>query len=215
MLFQDRTDAGKRLATRLTAYERQPQTIVLGLPRGGVPVAFEVAQALELPLDVLIVRKLGLPDQKEMAMGAIASGHVRILNQRLLQNLQLSPEVIEQVTREEQRELERRERAYRGNRPPLELCDRTVILVDDGLATGATMKAAVAALQRQHPARIVVAVPVGSTHACQTFEKIIDDIVCAESPEPFSAIGLWYDNFDQTTDEEVRNLLKHRVSQPH
>lgn len=208
MLFRDRTEAGKRLAQALQSYADRPDTLVLGLPRGGVPVAFEVAKALKAPLDVFVVRKLGVPRHEEMAMGAIASGGVRVLSQGLVEALNISQAKIDTVTAKEQQELERRERAYRNNRPMPDLSHHTVILVDDGLATGSTMKAAVQALRLQHPHRIVMAVPVASVSVCQEFKQLVDEVVCAETPEPFRAVGLWYDNFSQTTDQEVRQLLQ-------
>jgi len=207
MLFRDRTEAGRRLAAKLRAYANRPDVLVLALPRGGAPVAYEVAQALHAPLDVFLVRKLGLPGHEELAMGAIASGGTRVLNAEVVSQLNISEEVIEAVAAEEQQELTRRERAYRGERPAPNVHDRTVILVDDGLATGSTMRAAVAALRRQNPARIIVAVPVGSPETCAELEREADDVVCAAMPEPFYAVGLWYDDFTQTTDEEVHDLL--------
>jgi putative phosphoribosyl transferase len=181
---------------------------VLALPRGGVPVAFEVAEALHAPLDIFLVRKLGVPGQEELAMGAIATGGVRVLNEDVVRYLNIPGEVIDAVATDEQRELERRERAYRGDRPAPDACGRTVILVDDGLATGSTMRAAAAALRRQQPARIVVAVPVASAQTCDEFRREVDDIVCTVTPEPFHGVGMWYQDFSQTTDEEVRELLK-------
>jgi putative phosphoribosyl transferase len=207
MLFRDRTEAGRRLAAKLMAYANRSDVLVLALPRGGAPVAYEVAQALHAPLDVFLVRKLGLPGHEELAMGAIASGGTRVLNQEVVSQLNISEEVIENVAAEEQQELTRRERAYRGERPVPNVHDRTVILVDDGLATGSTMRAAVAALRRQNPARIIVAVPVGSHETCAELEREADEVVCAGMPEPFYAVGLWYDDFTQTTDEEVHDLL--------
>lgn len=208
MYFRDRADAGRQLAQRLQHYANRPDVLVLGLPRGGVPVAYEVARALNAPLDVFVVRKLGVPDQPELAMGAVASGGVRVLNEDVVTALKMPRQVIEAVAAEEQRELERRERLYRGDRPPLDVRGRTVILVDDGLATGSTMRAAVAALRRLQPARIVVAVPVASPSVCESFRDIVDEIVCLLTPEPFYAVGLWYQDFSQTTDEQVRDLLQ-------
>jgi putative phosphoribosyl transferase len=207
MLFHDRSEAGRVLAAKLADYADRPDVLVLGLPRGGVPVAFEVAQALHAPLDVFLVRKLGLPGHEELAMGAIASGGVRVLNEDVVRALDVPDEVIEQATTEQQRELDRREHAYRGDRPPLDVRGRTVVLVDDGLATGSTMRAAVAALREQQPARIVVAVPVGSAETCEEFQSEADEAICARTPEPFYAVGLWYQDFSQTTDKEVRELL--------
>jgi predicted phosphoribosyltransferase len=181
--------------------------VVLGLPRGGIPVAFEVAKALKAPLDVFVVRKLGLPGHPELAMGAIASGGMRVLNDDLLRQLHVPASAIDAVARAEQAELERRERAYRGARPPMTLEGRIVILVDDGLATGATMRAAVLAIRRVLPSQIVVAVPVGARETCRALNEVADDVVCALMPERFTAVGVWYDNFEQTTDDEVRRLL--------
>ena len=205
--FRDRREAGRFLARELAAYANRPDVIVLALPRGGVPVGYEIAQALHAPLDVFLVRKLGVPGHEEYAMGAIASGGVSVLNEEVVQRLGISPYQIETVAAREQRELERRERAYRGERPPPEVSGRTVILVDDGLATGASMQAAVLALRRLQPARIVVAVPVAAPETCEQLREIADEVVCATTPEPFYAVGLWYEDFSQTSDEEVRALL--------
>ena len=207
MLFRDRLDAGRQLAERLTEYADRPDVCVLALPRGGVPVAFEVARALHAPLDLFLVRKLGLPGHEELAMGAIASGGVRVLNEDLVRTLRVPQEDIDAVAAAEQRELERREHEYRDDRPAPDVRGRTVILVDDGLATGSTMRAAVAALRRQLPARIVVAVPVGAAETCADFSGEADEVVCARTPAPFHAVGLWYGDFAQTSDEEVRDLL--------
>src|SRR4051794_35756455 len=207
MLFRDRAQAGRQLAARLTAYAGRPDVLVLALPRGGVPVGYEVARALRAPLDVFLVRKLGVPGQEELAMGAIASGGVRVLNEEVVRTLGIPDEVVDAVAAQEQRELERRDRLYRGKRPAPQVEGRTVILVDDGLATGSTMRAAVAALRRQRPARIVVAVPVGAPQTCEDFQYEADEAVCARTPEPFHAVGAWYEDFSQTTDEEVRDLL--------
>jgi putative phosphoribosyl transferase len=206
-LFEDRADAGRRLADKLTAYGNRNDVIVLALPRGGVPVAYEVARELDLPLDIFLVRKLGVPGQEELAMGAIASGDVRIINQDVVDALGISEETIDTVAQEEERELLRREQSYRDNRPPPDVRGRTVILIDDGLATGASMAAAVAGLRELHPAQIVIAVPTASAETCQAFAEQVDAIVCAETPHPFKAVGVWYDDFSQTTDEEVRELL--------
>jgi predicted phosphoribosyltransferase len=206
--FADRRDAGVELAKQLQRYARRADVMVLGLPRGGVPVAYEVARALEVPLDIFIVRKLGLPSQRELAMGALASGGIRVLNDDVVRWSGVSRKAIEDVTRQERVELERREREYRGQRPPLDLANRVVILVDDGLATGSTMKAAVEAVRQQRPAEVVVAVPVGARDSCAEFERIADAVVCARMPEPFSAVGLWYRDFSETSDEEVRQLLR-------
>jgi putative phosphoribosyl transferase len=207
MLFRDRTEAGKRLAEQLTEYADRDDVLVLALPRGGVPVAFEVAKELNVPMDIFLVRKLGVPGHEELAMGAIASGGVRVLNEDVVNYLSIPGEVIDRVAASELRELERRERAYRGDRPQPDVRGKTVILIDDGLATGSTMRAAAAALRQQQPARIVVAVPVSAPQTCDEFKMEVDEIVCAVTPEPFHAVGLWYEDFSQTTDEEVRDLL--------
>jgi len=212
-LFKDRRDAGKQLAQELSAYAGRSDVIVLALPRGGVPVAYEVARALNAPLDIFIVRKLGLPGHEELAIGAIASGGIRVLNHDIVQALKIPQTMIDTVTRQELQELERRERAYRGDRPPPEVRGRTVILIDDGLATGASMRAAVAALRAQNPARIVVAVPTAAPETCAAFESEVDEIVCAMTPEPFYGVGRWYEDFSQTTDEEVRALLEEAARQ--
>lgn len=208
MLFRDRVDAGKRLAERLRHYAGRSDVVVLALPRGGVPVASEVARELGAPLDVFLVRKLGFPGQEELAMGAIASGGSRVLNRSLLRRLRIPQETVDAVAVRELRELERRERTYRGNEPPPSIRGRTVILVDDGLATGATMHAAAAALRGKDPARLVVAVPVAAASSCEAFADVVDEVVCAQTPEPFMAVGQWYEDFSQTTDEEVRHLLE-------
>jgi predicted phosphoribosyltransferase len=212
-LFRDRRDAGKQLAQELSAYTGRSDVLVLALPRGGVPVAYEVARALNAPLDIFIVRKLGLPGHEELAIGAIASGGVRVLNEDIVHALNTPQAVIDAIARRELQELERRERAYRGDRPPPEVRGRTVILIDDGLATGASMRAAVAALRAQHPARIVVAVPTAAPETCEAFESEVDEIVCAMTPEPFYGVGRWYEDFSQTTDEEVRALLEESARQ--
>ena len=218
--FRDRPEAGRSLAQLLGSYAGRPDLLVLALPRGGVPVAFEVAMTLDAPLDVFLVRKLGVPGREELAMGAVATGGVRVLNEGVVEGLHIADSVIESVAQEQMLELERREQAYRGERPPPEVAGRTVILVDDGLATGTSMRAAVAALGRSpsgRPARLVVAVPVGSPVTCAEIGAEVDEIVCAATPEPFFAVGLWYDDFSQTTDEEVRALLDQaarRQSQP-
>ena len=205
--FHDRFEAGRMLASLLTAYANWPDAIVLGLPRGGVAVAYEVARALHLPLDVFIVRKLGVPGQDELAMGAIASGGVRVLNHAVINALGLGQAEIDQVIRREEQELRRREQQFRGERPPLQLKGKTVIVVDDGLATGATMWAAVAAIRQRGPAKIVMAVPVAAPAECEAFRQIADEVVCAVTAEPLHAVGLWYEDFPQLTDEEVRALL--------
>ena len=205
--FHDRTEAGRVLAADLAKYSGRSDVIVLALPRGGVPVAYEVARALGAPLDVFLVRKLGLPGHEELAMGAIASGGVRLINEDVVDAYDVTDAEIEAVAVAEQTELERRERAYRDGRSLPALRDRTVILVDDGLATGATMRAAVLAVRQESPSRIVVAVPVAAADTCDEFRRIVDDIVCAETPAPFYAVGLWYEDFAQTTDDEVHDLL--------
>lgn len=207
--FRDRTEAGKLLATQLAAYANRQDVLVLALPRGGVPVAFEVARALHAPLDVIVVRKLGVPGQEELAMGAIATGGVRILNNDVVQFLEIPDEVINKVAAHEQQELERRERLYRGNRPAYDVQHRIVILVDDGIATGATMHAAVAALKQRQPTRIIIAVPVVAPSTSKEFAEEVDELVCVIQPEQFLAVGYWYQQFSQTSDEEVRGLLEH------
>lgn len=209
MRFRDRKEAGRQLAQLLDDYAGRPDVIVMGLARGGVPVAYEIAEALSAPLDVLPVRKLGVPGQEELAMGAIASGGAQVLNEEVVSLLGIAEETIAGVTRRELRELERRERLYRGNRPAPKLDGRTIILVDDGLATGSTMRAAVAAVREQHPAHIVVAVPVAAASTCEFFNHTTESTVCVceEAVEPFYAVGLWYEDFSQTTDDEVRDLL--------
>ena len=196
-LFQDRSDAGKFLADKLAHHAHDPSLLVLGLPRGGVPVAFQVAH------------KLGVPGYEELAMGAIASGGVRVLNEELIQRLSIPSSVIEAITREQEQELARCEKAFRGSRQSAQIQGHTIILVDDGLATGASMKAAVRALRQQNPGYITVAVPIGSRVTCDQFRSDVDELVCGETPEPFFAVGTWYANFLPTTDEEVRNLLDH------
>ena len=207
MIFRDRTDAGRRLASRLGEYAGRPGLLVLALPRGGVPVAFEVALSLGAPLDVFLVRKLGVPGHEELAMGAIATGGVRVVNEAVVRELGISGEVIDAVAARERAELERRALAYRGERPAPEVLGRTVFLVDDGLATGSTMRAAALAVRRQGPARVVVAVPVAARATCDELRAEVEDIVCAATPEPFFGVGRWYQDFSQTTDEEVRELL--------
>jgi predicted phosphoribosyltransferase len=206
-LFRDRRDAGRKLAQELKEYANRPDVVVLALPRGGVPVAYEVAKALKAPLDIFLVRKLGVPGHEELAMGAIASGGVRVLNDTVVDALNIPERLIDAVAEKEQRELERRERAYRGDRPKPEVRGKTVILVDDGLATGASMRAAVEALRAQDPARIVVAVPTAAPETCEAFEDTVEEVVCAETPQPFFGVGFWYQDFSQTSDEEVRTLL--------
>jgi predicted phosphoribosyltransferase len=205
--FINRREAGVELAGRLERYRDRDDVVVLGLPRGGVPVAYEVARALKAPLDVFLVRKLGVPRHRELAMGAIASGGVRVLNDEVVGWYGVPKAVIDAVAREELAELERRERAYRDGRPLIDVRNRTVLLIDDGLATGSSMKAAVEAVRALGPARIVVAVPVGAPETCSALGHVADETVCARTPDPFSAVGLWYEDFSQTTDEEVRELL--------
>jgi putative phosphoribosyl transferase len=214
MLFRDRADAGRQLAANLTAYAGRPQVVVLALPRGGVPVGYQVAQALGAPLDVFLVRKLGVPGREELAMGAMATGGVRVLNDDVVRTLGIADDVIDAVAEKEERELARRERAYRDDRPPPDVRGKIVLLVDDGLATGSTMRAAVAALRRQGPARIVVAVPVGAAETCAEMAEEADEAVCARTPDPFYAVGLWYEDFTQTTDEEVHDLLQRAAEAP-
>jgi putative phosphoribosyl transferase len=206
--FRNRIEAGQLLAQKLTAYAYRPDVLVLGLPRGGVPVAFEVASALHVSLDIWLVRKLGVPGQKELAMGAIATGGIRVLNPETIYWLHIAEQDIAQVAAQEQKELERRELLYRGNRPLPEVRNRTLILVDDGLATGSTMRAAIASLRPQQPERIVVAVPVAPPSVYREFKTEADEVVCLRTPELFHAIGAWYEDFSQTTDQEVRDLLE-------
>jgi putative phosphoribosyl transferase len=206
--YDDRRHAGAVLAEQLGHFKGRHHLVVLALPRGGVPVAHEVARAIDAPLDVFLVRKLGVPGHRELAMGAIASGGVRVLNADVVSMYGLPKAVIDAVAREEQAELERRERAYRDGRTPIQLRGRTVLLIDDGLATGSTMKAAVEAVRAHDPARIIVAVPVGSPETCREFADVADEIVCARAPEYFAAVGQWYRDFSQTSDEEVRDLLR-------
>lgn len=208
MLFHDRRDAGRALAAELGAFTGRSDVVVLALPRGGVPVAFEVARVLHAPLDVFLVRKLGVPGQEELAMGAIATGGVRLVNEEVVQSLGIPDWVIEEVARKEQRELERREQSYRDDRPEVEVGGKTVLLIDDGLATGSSMRAAVAALRRRQPARIVIAVPVAPEETCEEFGREVDHVICARTPEPFFSVGRWYADFSQTTDEEVHDLLE-------
>jgi predicted phosphoribosyltransferase len=214
MLFHDRRDAGRQLAALLTRYAGRPGVLVLALPRGGVPVGYEVARALGVPLDVFLVRKLGVPGREELAMGALASGGVRVLNEEVVRALRIPDYVIDGVTANELRELERREQVYRDDRPAPDVRGRTVILVDDGLATGSSMRAAVEALRLREPERIVVAVPVGARETCAMMGEVADEAVCAFEPENFAAVGLWYADFSQTTDEEVRDLLAGAAAPP-
>jgi putative phosphoribosyl transferase len=205
--FRGRIEAGRLLAERLSAYAGRSDTVVLGLPRGGVPVAYEVAAALRVPLDVFLVRKLGVPGHEELAMGAIATGGVRVLNDEVVRTLHIAPETVDETARREGKELERREKAYRGDRPPPEVRDRVAVLVDDGLATGSTMRAAMAAVRQLAPSRTVVAVPTGAPSTCREIGREVDEVVCLLTPEPFHAVGLWYDDFSPTTDGEIGRLL--------
>ena len=208
MRFRDRTDAGRQLATRLaTAYAARNDVMVLGLPRGGVAVGVEVARELGAAFDVFVVRKLGVPGHPELAMGAIAAGRVRVVSEDLIRELAIPDAVVDQIAERESLELERREHLYRGNRATPVLTDRIVIVVDDGLATGSTMEAAVSALRRHRPARIVIAVPVGAPETCHRLKRLADEVVCVESPDPFTAVGMWYERFDQLNDAEVIALL--------
>jgi putative phosphoribosyl transferase len=206
--YQNRVEAGQALAQKLSHYANRSDVMVLGLPRGGVPVAYEVAQALHVPLDVFLVRKLGVPTREELAMGAIASGGVRYINYNVVEAWRISRETVDAVAEKESRELLRRESAYRDDRPPLDVQGKTVIVVDDGLATGASMYAAVVALRKLDPGWLTVAVPVSSPQTCEAFQDHVDEVVCVQTPEPFFAVGLWYTEFEQTTDEEVRDLMR-------
>jgi predicted phosphoribosyltransferase len=205
--FADRREAGRELASRLSGYRGRGDIVVLALPRGGVPVAFELAEALDAPLDIFVVRKLGMPGHPEFAIGAIASGGVRVLSEDVIREFGIATDVLDEIARRELIELERREREYRQGRGLADLRGRTVILVDDGLATGSSMRAAVEAVRALDPSRVVVGVPVGAPSTCAALATIADEVVCAREPEPFSAVGLWYRDFSQTTDEEVRDLL--------
>ena len=213
-LFRDRREAGRFLAERLGDYANRDDVVVLALPRGGVPIGLEVARALHVPLDVFVVRKLGLPGQEELAMGAIASGGVLVLNEELVRALNIPRDIIDMVAQQEQGELERREREYRDGRPPVDIRGRTVILVDDGLATGASMRVAALALKKKDPAQIVVAVPVAPPSTCAELQNEVDQVVCAVTPEPFWGVGQWYQDFSQTSDEEVRELLRQAATLP-
>jgi putative phosphoribosyl transferase len=208
MLYRDRFEAGRVLAQQLQQYRGRPDAIVLALPRGGVPVGFEVAKELQLPLDVFIVRKIGVPGQEELAMGAIASGGALVLDPSLIRMAGVSQAQLNAIIERERREIERREREYRGGRPPADVQGKTVILVDDGLATGSTMRAAALALRSRKPNKLVIAVPVGARSTCNEFQGEADEVVCAASPEDFRAVGAWYLDFSQTKDEEVRELLE-------
>jgi predicted phosphoribosyltransferase len=206
--FRNREDAGRRLAGLLRHHAGDPRVLVLALPRGGVPVAREIAESLGAPLDVFVVRKLGVPGHEELALGAIASGRVLVLNEDVVQALRITRDVIDAVAAQEAREVERRERAYRGDRPPVDPKGRVVIVVDDGLATGATMRAAVRALRDRGADRLIVAVPTAAPQTCDDFRMEVDEMVCAMTPEPFDAVGLWYEDFSQTTDAEVQEILR-------
>ncbi|MCI0489250.1 MAG: phosphoribosyltransferase [Blastocatellia bacterium] len=207
-LFRDRKEAGRLLADRLKAYAGREDVLVLALPRGGVPIAFEVARELDAPLDVFLVRKLGVPGHEELAMGAIASGGLRVLNEDVVHYLRIPGEMIDIVAEDERRELERRDLLYRSGRPAPDVRERTLILIDDGIATGSTMRAAVKALRQQEPARIIVAVPVAPPSTCDELKSEADEVVCVFVPEPFDGVGRWYEDFSQTTDAEVRHLLE-------
>ena len=208
MIFRDRTDAGRQLAGRLAMYAGRADAVVLALPRGGVPVGLAVAEALGLPLDLFLVRKLGAPAQPELAMGAVASGGVRVLNQEVIEQLGIPPEIIEREAAREERELERRQQLYREGRSPAPVEGRVCILVDDGLATGSSRRAAARALRLQRPARVVIAVPVGAAFTWEELRGEVDELVCVDTPEPFFAVGQWYDDFSQTSDDEVGALLR-------
>lgn len=206
-LFQDRADAGRQLAARLKRYAHRPDVLVLGLPRGGVPVAYEVAQALNAPLDICLVRKLGVPGQPELALGAIASGDVQVLNHGVIDELAIAKSAIDAVVAQEAQELQRRDRAYRGDRPPPAIAGRTVILVDDGIATGASMRAAISVIAPQAPGKLIVAIPVAPPSTCEALSRDVDAVVCVTMPARLHAIGSWYADFSQTTDADVRHLL--------
>lgn len=212
-IFRDRVDAGKTLANRIARRIRDPGALVLALPRGGVPVGFEVARKLRAELDIFLVRKLGFPGQEELAIGAIASGGIRVLNEALIADLRLSPTIVDEITSREENELNRREEMYRQGRPARPVGNRTVILVDDGLATGASMKAAAQALRAQAPKRIIVAVPVAAEETCNEFRMSVDEIVCAYTPAPFLAVGIWYQDFAQITDDDVLQRLLREAEQ--
>jgi predicted phosphoribosyltransferase len=211
--FADRFDAGCRLAAKLKSYVGRSDLLVLALPRGGVPVAYEVARALNAPLDIMIVRKLGVPGQEELAMGAIGSGGVRVLNDHVVESMEISNEAIERVAAREQRELARREQLYRGGCPPFDAKGRTVIIVDDGIATGSTIRAAAKGLRKMGPARIIIAVPVAPASTVRQLEQEVDEVVCLTTPNPFFAIGESYGDFSQVGDDEVRALLRKNLAE--
>jgi putative phosphoribosyl transferase len=215
MVYRDRSEAGRQLAAALTKYADQPNVLVLALPRGGVPVGYEVSRALHAPLDLLLVRKLGFPGNEELAMGAVAQGGEPVFNQDVITMVDLPQGVIDAVLARERQELARRERVYRDDAPPPPIADHTVILVDDGLATGATMRAAVRAARAQHAGRVVVAVPVSAETTCGELSDEVDEMVCLDTPEPFYAVGMWYQDFPQLTDEDVRNLLRRAHEEEH
>jgi putative phosphoribosyl transferase len=216
LFFKDRFEAGQFLANKLRSFADHPDAVVLALPRGGVPVGLEVAKALNLPLDVFVVRKLGVPGYEELAMGAIASGGVKVLNEGVIRSSAIPDRIVDAVAAREERELERRERDYREGRSPIDVHGRTVILVDDGLATGSSMRVAALALKNKEPRQILVAIPVASLATCTELESEVSQVVCALTPEPFCAVSRWYEDFSQTSDEEVRWLLKQasRLRQP-
>ena len=207
-LFADRRDAGRKLAKKFAAYANRSDVLVLALPRGGVPVAYEVASALHAPLDIFIVRKLGLPGHEELAMGAIATGGALVINQDVVRTFNVPQGLIEAVAKKELKELERRERVFRGDRPMREIGGKTVILIDDGLATGASMHAAILGIRSKQPARIVAAVPTAALETCEAFKQKVDEMICATTPEPFYGVSRWYEDFSQTSDEEVQSLLE-------
>lgn len=210
-IFRNRIDAGKELAELLKRFSQRPNLLVLGLPRGGVPVAFEIARILRAPMDIFIVRKLGVPGQEELAMGAIATGGTRVLNRGVIIDLGIPENELEEVTRREEQELQRREHSYRDDRPLPRIQGKTIILVDDGLATGASMYAAILAIKQQKPQAIIVAVPVAAPDTCDSFAKIVDEIICAATPEPFHGVGAWYEDFSQVSDEQVHEYLQESI----
>jgi putative phosphoribosyl transferase len=212
--FRDRAEAGQLLAQQLSAYAHRADVLILALPRGGVPIAYEISQALQVPLDICLVRKLGVPGQKELAMGAIAANEVMVLNESVVRSLHISQQVILEVAAAERQELERRNRAYRKDRTAPVVENHIVILVDDGIATGATVRAAIATLKQQHPQKIVVAVPVSPPSSCKSLKAIVDEVVCLLQPPELSSIGQWYEDFSQTTDQEVCYLLERSMSLP-